>query len=97
MEETEVAQALKYVNNLQKHNPNFISVTKRTGGLDFPMSFPFSCEPYDIVWSECIGLTTKKPTQKVAYEKLFQDRKIVDVMNVIVQELLSENFDKTLH
>ena len=97
MEETEVVQALKYVSNLQKHNPNFISVTKRTGGLDFPMSFPFSCEPYDIVWSECIGLTTKKPTQKVAYEKLFQDRKILDILSGIVQELLNESVDKNLY
>lgn len=97
MEETEVVQALKYVNNLQKHNPNFVSITKRTGGFVFPMSFPFSCEMYDAVWSECIGLTTKKPTQKVAYEKLFQDRKILDILSGIVQELLNESVDKNLY
>lgn len=91
MQETETVQALKYVNNLQKHNPNFVSITKRTGGFVFPMSFPFSCEMYDVVWSECIGLTTKKPTQKVAYEQLFQDRKILDILNEIVVKLLSDN------
>lgn len=96
MEETEVVQALKYVNNLQKHNPNFVSITKRTGGFVFPMSFPFSCEMYDVVWSECIGLTTKKPTQKVAYEKLFQDRKILDILDVIVKKLLNDSIDRNL-
>ena len=97
MQETETVQALKYVNNLQKHNPNFVSITKRTGGFVFPMSFPFSCEMYDVVWSECIELTTKKPTQKVAYEKLFKDRKILDILSGIVQELLNESVDKNLY
>ncbi len=91
MQETETVQALKYVNNLQKHNPNFVSVTKRIGGLEFPMSFPFSCETYDIVWSECIGLDTRKPQQKDSYEKLFQDRKILDILNEVVAKLLSDN------
>ena len=96
MEETKVVQSLKYVNNLQKHNPNFVSIAKRTGGFIFPISFPFSCELYDVVWSECIGLETRKPQQKESYEQLFQHRKILDVLIPIVIELLEEKTHKSL-
>lgn len=96
MEETETVQALKYVNNLQKHNPNFVSVAKRTGGFVFPMYFPMSCEPYDVVWSECIGLKTRKEQQKNAYDSLFQHRKILDVLAKIVNVLLSDDINKEL-
>ena len=96
MEESKVVEALKYVNNLQKHNPNFVSIAKRSGGFVFPVSCPFSCESFDIVWSECIGLETKKPQQKESYEQLFQNRKILDVLSDVVIKLLNDDFRKNL-
>lgn len=96
MEESRIVQALKYVNNLQKHNPNFVSITKRTGGFIFPISFPFSCELYDVVWAECIGLQTRKQQQKEAYEQFFQHRKILDVLRPVVIELLNGREHKEL-
>lgn len=96
LQENDVIEALKFVNNLHIHNPNFVSVTKRIGGFSFPMSFPLEMECFNIVWSECIGLTTKKVQQKNAYEKIFQHKEILNSLNTIVEKLLSENEDKRL-
>lgn len=71
LKENDVIEALKFVNNLYKHNPNFVSATKRIGGFSFPMSFPLEIECCNIVWSECIGLTTKKSTAKKCIRKNF--------------------------
>ena len=71
-------------------------MTKRPGGFVFPISFPFSCEPYDVVWAECIGLNTRKQKQKEAYEELFQHRKILDILSPIVIELLNGKERKKL-
>ena len=75
MQENDVVQALEFVNNLHKHNPNFVSVTKRVGGLSFPMSFPLEFEWCDIVWSECVGLTTKKNSKKMHIKNYFNTEK----------------------
>lgn len=94
LQENDVVQALKFVNNLHKHNPHFVSVTKRVGGLSFPMSFPLEIECCNIVWSECVGLTTKKKQQKDAYEKLFQHREILKTLATIVNSLLYGDADR---
>lgn len=92
MEESEIVQAIKYANNLQKHNPQLIRMSRSIGGFEFPICFTedFSIPVIEIVWDDCIGLKTKKPSQKDAYEKYFQQRPIIETLDPIVQKLLSE-------
>lgn len=96
LQENDVVEALKFINNLHKHNPHFVSVTKRVGGFSFPMSFPLEIECCNIVWSECIGLTTKKKQQKEAYENIFQHREILDSLTIVVNNLLNKDKYKKL-
>lgn len=96
MKETEMVQALKFANNLQKHNPNFISISKQIGGLEFPMHFPMVIPMYDVVWDECIGLKTKKPEQKTNYDELLKQRSIFESITYVVEILLKDDFFKEL-
>ena len=89
--ETDIVQALKFANNLQKHNPQLICMSKAIGGLTFPMCFEeeFSIPEIQLVWDDCIGLKTKKLSQREAYEKCFQQQPIAETLEPIVRELLS--------
>ena len=91
LEEDDIVQALKYVNNLQKHNPQLVSVPKAVGGFCFPLVFTdsFRIPEINIVWDDCIGLDTKKASQKDCYEKYFKQRGIIDTLKPIVVILLN--------
>ena len=92
LSETDTVQALKFANNLQKHNPQLICMSRAIGGLMFPMYFEeeFSIPEIQLIWDDCIGLKTKKSSQREAYEKCFQQRPIAETLEPIVRELLSD-------
>lgn len=92
LEETETVQALKFANNLQKHNPQLICMSRSIGGMMFPTFFEeeFTIPEIQIVWDDCIGLKTKKTSQREAYEKLFMQRPIKETLDPIVRGLLSD-------
>lgn len=92
-EETEVVEALKFANNLQKHNPALVRMSRSMGGIEFPVCFGedgYEFLEVSVIWDECIGLRTKKQSQKNCYEKIFQQRPIIDTLRPIVEKLLSE-------
>ena len=90
LEETELVEALKFANNLQKHNPQLIRMSKSTGGMSFPICFEdeITIPQISVVWDDCIGLRTKKPAQKTAYEKYFQQRSVIETLTPIINKLL---------
>lgn len=87
LEETEIIEALKYANNLQKHNPQLIKMAKSIGGFSFPICFE---NEIDIVWDDCIGLKTRKESQKNSYEKNLQQRPVIETLTPIVDMLLDK-------
>lgn len=91
MLEDDIVEALKFANNLQKHNPQLIRMIKSNGGFEFPFCIEedgFEFIEISIVWDECIGLKTKKSSQKESYEKYFQQRKVIDTLTPIITYLL---------
>jgi hypothetical protein len=90
MLENDMVEALKFANNLQKHNPQLIRMVKSNGGFEFPFCIEdeFEFIEISIVWDECTGLKTKKSSQKESYEKYFQQRKVIDTLTPIITYLL---------
>lgn len=92
MQELDVVEALKFANNLQKHNPQLIRIFKPNGGFEFPFCIEedgFEFLEISIVWDECAGLKTRKVSQKESYKKYLQQRKVIDTLKPIVECLLS--------
>lgn len=92
LEETEIIQALKYANNLQKHNPQLIKMAKSIGGFSFPICCENEIEipEINIVLDDCIGLKTRKESQKNSYEKYLQQRPVIETLTPIVDMLLDK-------
>ena len=91
MQELDVVEALKFANNLQKHNPQLIRIFKPNGGFEFPFCIEedgFEFLEISIVWDECVGLKTRKVSQKESYKKYLQQRKVIDTLKPIVECLL---------
>jgi len=90
LEETELVLALKFANNLQKHNPQLIRIARSIGGNNFPECYENEIiySETSIVWDDCIGLKTDRPTQKINYKKHFQQRPIIETLTPIVDNLL---------
>lgn len=88
--ETEIIEALKFANNLQKHNPGLISISKSRGGIEFPIAFEdgFEILEIEVVWDDCIALKSRKPSQKIAYEKCFQQKPVIETLEPIIRDLL---------
>ena len=81
MSETETVLALKFANNLQKHEAQLISISKPEGGFSIPK--------IEVLWDDCIGLSTKYTSQREAYEKLLKKKPIIETLEPIVRELLN--------
>ena len=47
LEENELVETLKYVNNMLKHNPHFVRIVKPNGDMSFP-----ECFENEIIYSE---------------------------------------------
>ena len=90
MLENDMVEALKFANNLQKHNPQLIRMVKSNGGFEFPFCIEdeFEFIEISIVWDECVGLKTRKVSQKESYKKYLQQRKVIDTLKPIVECLL---------
>lgn len=90
LDETELVEALKFANNLQKHNPQLIRMAKSTGGMSFPICFENEIifPQISIVWDDCICLETRKKSQKINYEKHFQQRPVIETLTPIIDALL---------
>ena len=90
LSETETVQALKFANNLQKHNPQLISVSKPVQGFTLPFCLKdgFSLSEVHVVWDDCIGLETRSQSQRKAYEKCFMKKSVTYTLEPIVRELL---------
>lgn len=91
MQENDVVEALKFANNLQKHNPRLIRIVKSTGGFEFPFCIEDGGLEFleiSVVWDDCIGLQTKKKAQRESYEKYLQQREIIETLKPIVECLL---------
>lgn len=99
IKETEIIEALKFTNNLQKHNERLVTLERSIGGFTFPFCFPeegLSIEKIAVIWDDCIGLNTRKPSQKENYTKHFMQRNVLETLKPIVQELLSDKEFKEL-
>lgn len=92
LEETELIEALKYANNLQKHNPQLIRMVKSIGGMSFPICFEdkIILSQISIVWDDCICLETRKKSQKTHYQKHFQQQPIIETLTPIINALLEK-------
>ena len=90
MKNNERIQALKFANNLQKHQVQLICLSKTIGGFTFPFCIEgeFEIPKIEVVWDECVGLRTESTNQKKAYEKLLKKRPIIETLEPIVRELL---------
>lgn len=91
MSETETVLALKFANNLQKHEAQLISISKPEGGFTLPFSLEggFSIPKIEVLWDDCIGLSTEYTSQREAYEKLLKKKPIIETLEPIVRELLN--------
>ena len=90
LENNEKIRALKFANNLQKHNPQLISISKPIGGFTFPFSLEggFSIPKIEVIWDDCIGLETNSLAQRYAYDMLLKKKSIIETLEPIVRELL---------
>ncbi|MDP4118948.1 MAG: hypothetical protein Q8873_07140 [Bacillota bacterium] len=93
LEESELVEALKFANNLQKHKPELIQIAKSTGGMAFPICFENEViiSEISVVWDDCICLKTRKDAQKISYEKNFQQQPIIETLTPIVDKLLQNS------
>ena len=65
----------------------------------FPLVFPeegWVIPKIEVIWDDCIGLTTKNPNQKEKYEKYFMQQNVLETLRPIVQMLLSDEEYKVL-
>lgn len=46
--------ALRFANNILKHDINLFEFTEQTGSMSFPMSFPMEIEVREIRWKKLI-------------------------------------------
>lgn len=94
MQETDFVKALKFANNLQKHNAQLVRIPRVTGGIEFPICLENDIEilPIAIVWDDCIGLETKSKQQRNCYDNLFMQHSIKETLTPIVQDLLSGKY-----
>ena len=76
-------RACRYVNNSIKHLDGFVTLKKVEGGIEFPMSFPFSSEPITIRWKES-DLKCKSAEQNKAYKNCFVGKEIIATLQPIV-------------
>lgn len=89
-ENDETVKALKYANNIQKHNVCLVELARVVGGMvyGFPTEEESGLE-LRIVWDDCIGLSTKSKEQEVCFRKIFQQRGIIETLEPIVNKLIS--------
>lgn len=88
MENDDIINACRYVNNILKHNPNFVTHKKITGGMEFPISFPICIEEIKVVWNYDESLSVHSPKQKPAFERIFADRVIIETLEPIAKKIL---------
>ena len=90
MKNNERIRALKFANNLQKHQAQLICLSKTIGGFTFPFCIEgeFEIPKIEVVWDDCIGLKTESPNQRKAYDNLFKKKPIIETLEPIISELL---------
>lgn len=88
MENDDIVNACRYVNNILKHNPNFVTHKKITGGMEFPISFPICIEEIKVVWNYDEALSVHSPKQKPAFENIFAGRPIIETLKPIAKMIV---------
>ena len=79
--------ACRYVNNTIKHVSGYVTHKEVTGGLTFPISFPFECEEIKVVWRSEADLDCRYENQKDAYIKRFAEKSMIDTLKPLANKI----------
>lgn len=72
--------ACRYANNVLKHKSALVTHKKTIGGVQFPIHFPLSFPPIQVVWNYDKTLTLQSKNQQSAFETLFAGKPIIDTL-----------------
>lgn len=92
--EPEVIQAIKYANNMIKHDEEIVTHVEPAGGISFPGELPIEFEPIQIIW-KVQNLEARYECQKDAFRKLFNNKDVMETLEPIVNSILSDSFKET--
>lgn len=87
--ETDEIKACKYANNMLKHDPTIITHIVPKGGIAFPVSFPVSIEPINVVW-KWQNLNAYHQDQKDAFKTLFAGKPVLNTLEYVLTQLQIE-------
>lgn len=85
---------IRFAYNAVKHNMSFIQISQKQGGFTFPITFPLSFGPIDIIWADNTNIEKMKDEsskQRQNYINRFEKKVVLDTFNQVFTFLKEEN------
>lgn len=80
--------AFRFANNALKHDKNLFELTKQTGGMSFPITFPVAIPKKEIKWKK-LDNNGKYEGQYNNYVEYLQDKSVIETCERVIGILLN--------
>ena len=88
LENNEDVNSCRYVNNTLKHSEGYITHKQVTGGISFPVTFPFVSEKIRVVWKYDETLNVNFERQKIAFKKHWAGKDILSTLEPLANMII---------